>query len=91
MDNADKIKSHAAHEICLTGREKGRMSGIEKVLSSCETSLNLVSSCGNLTINGEKLRITQFNASNGMLEFEGAVSAVKYGGAKQPFLKRIFK
>ena len=80
-----------AHEICLTRREKGSLTGIEKVISSCETSLNLISVCGNLFIGGEKLKIISFNAQNGTLEFEGNVTSIKYSGARQPLIKRIFK
>ncbi|MCI8413608.1 MAG: hypothetical protein HFE47_05910 [Clostridia bacterium] len=89
MENNDR--KHGNHELCVSCREKGSLTGIEKVISSCETSLNLVTSCGNLVIGGEKLKIIKFNAGDGTLEFEGNVSSLKYSGAKQPLIKRIFK
>ncbi|MCI8459670.1 MAG: hypothetical protein HFE46_08435 [Clostridia bacterium] len=92
MDQSVSAKSaRGAHELRLSCREKGNLSGIEKVISSCETSLQLVSSCGGLTITGEKLKIVQFNAQTGALDFEGTVHAVKYSAPKQPLLKRLFK
>ncbi len=90
MENGTENKTRS-HELRLTCREKGSLTGIEKVISSCDTSLNLVSVCGNLVVSGEKLRIVQFNAALGTLEFEGTVSGLRYSGAKQPLLKRIFK
>lgn len=80
-----------SHELKITGRNKGILTGIEKVISSCETALCLVSSCGNLNIAGEKLKIIKFNADDGTLDFEGTVNSMKYSGARTPLLKRIFK
>lgn len=88
QSSENKMRSHELHISC---REKGNLTGIEKVISSCDTALNLISACGNLTVSGEKLKIIKFNASDGTLEFEGSVSAIKYSGAKQPLLKRLFK
>lgn len=75
----------------ISCRQNGNMTGIEKVISSCETALCLVSACGNMTINGEKLKIVKYNADDGTLTFEGTVNSIKYSGAKQPLIKRIFK
>ncbi len=91
MENTENVKLRGGHEFKLICREKGSLTGIEKVVSSCDTSLNLISTCGNLLISGEKLKIIKFNASDGTLDFEGSVQSVKYSGAKQPLFKRIFK
>lgn len=84
-------KPRRNHELKLSERNKGYLTGIEKVISSCDTSLCLVSSCGNLNITGEKLKIIKFNADDGTLDFEGTVNSLKYSGAKQSLIKRIFK
>lgn len=89
MEN-DSKKNHS-HELHIFCREKGNLTGIQKVISSCDTSLVLVSDCGNLTVAGEKLKIVKFDADAGTLSFEGTVNSIKYSGAKQPLLKRIFK
>ena len=82
-------KPRRNHELKLSERNKGYLTGIEKVISSCDTSLCLVSSCGNLNITGENLKIIKFNADDGTLE--GTVNSLKYSGAKQSLIKRIFK
>ncbi|MDE7395088.1 MAG: hypothetical protein K2M95_03070 [Clostridiales bacterium] len=84
----NKAKQHELHIVC---RSKGTLTGIEKVISSNAETLNLVSSCGPLVVSGEKLKILRFNASDGTLEFEGEVNAIKYAAKKQPLLKRLFK
>ena len=91
MENTENVKLRSGHELKLYCREKGSLTGIEKVVSSCDTSLNLISTCGNLLLAGEKLKIIKFNASDGTLDFEGVVHSIKYSGAKQPLLKRLFK
>lgn len=92
MDNSQvNNNNRGGHELRIICREKGSFTGIEKVISSCDTSLSLISSCGNLTVSGEKLKIVKYNAADGTLDFEGNVSQIKYSGAKQSLIKRIFK
>ena len=88
MENTVKL---SGHDLKLNCREKGSMTGIEKVVSSNETAISLISTCGNITISGEKLRITKYDCVSGTLEFEGQVREIKYTGAKQSLLKRLFK
>lgn len=83
--------AHKTHELHINCREKGSLNGMEKVISSCDTMLNLVSACGGLVITGENLKILQFNAETGELDFEGNVFSIKYSAPKKPLLKRIFK
>lgn len=87
MENAP-AKQHTLHVDC---RQKGSLTGIEKVISSNAGTLLLVSSCGQLSIEGSNLKILRFNAADGTLEFEGEVNNIKYAGKKQPLLKRLFK
>ena len=79
------------HELHLSGRNNGSLTGIEKVVSSNAETLNLVSSCGALVIGGTNLKILRFNAADGTLEFKGEVNTMKYSAKKQPLLKRLFK
>ena len=83
-----KGKQHELHIIC---RNKGTLTGIEKVISSNAETLNLVSACGALVVSGTGLKILRFNAADGTLEFEGEVTGLKYAAKKQPLLMRLFK
>lgn len=83
--------SNTNHEFTLKCRSKGSFTGIKKVVSACDTSVSLVSNCGNITISGEKLHIVKYNENDGTLELDGNVNCIKYTGAKQPLLKRLFK
>ena len=77
--------------INLENRSTLSISGIIEVISSCETELVLVSSYGELSIEGKDLKILKFNAEEGLLGAEGTIDSIKYKGAKTPLLKRIFK
>ena len=86
-----EISKGKPHELHINCRNKGTLTGIEKVISSNAETLNLVSSCGALVISGVGLKILRFNASDGTLDFEGEVTGIKYAAKKQPLLKRLFK
>ena len=90
MDNT-VTKTNKNSELHIFNRSRATFSGVEKVIASNETSLSLITSCGNLSVLGEKLKIIKFDAQSGILEFEGTVNSIKYSGVKQPLLKRIFK
>lgn len=79
------------HTLEITSRNSGSLTGIEKVVSSCDTALVLVTSEGGLSIAGTGLKINRFNVDEGTLSFAGTVNSIKYSAAKVPMLKRIFK
>lgn len=84
-------KPRTPHVLQLSCREKGELTGVEKVLAASETALRLRTSCGILVVVGEKLHIVRYDEQSGTLETEGVVSSLKYEGAKVPLFKRIFR
>lgn len=89
METKKEIKK--PHSFEVTNREKCTMTGIEKVISSSETSISLVSSCGGMDISGKGLKISKFDIESGDLSFEGEIDCIKYSAPKVSLLKRIFK
>jgi sporulation protein YabP len=83
-------KPKKPHTLTIDGRDKGMLTGVEKVISSNETGLVLETGAGGLTITGAGLKINKFDMDSGALVFEGTVNSVRYSTAKIPFLKRIF-
>lgn len=78
------------HKIEIENRRKLSVSGVESVDGFTEQVLNLTLCGTKLKIMGEKIKITSFNKSTGLLLAEGEFSDVKYG-AKKAGLKGIFK
>lgn len=79
------------HSFEVKDRSDCSMSGIEKVISSSETSILVVSSKGGMEISGKKLKINMFDIDDGALCFEGEIDCIKYSAPKVPLLKRLFK
>lgn len=89
MEQLPKIKK--IHSITIDSRRKGLVSGVDKVVSSCDTTIVLITSDGGLTIIGKELKINKFSIDDGALSFEGTIDTLKYTAAKTPLLKRLFK
>lgn len=87
----EKKVNAAPHSLTVSERNGGKVSGVTKVLSSNAECLVLVTSCGQMTVNGSELRIDKFCVDDGELAFCGKVDVIKYQTAKAPLLKRIFK
>ena len=79
------------HSFEVDNRNKCSMTGIEKVISSSETSINIISSCGGMEISGKQLKISKYDMEDGTLCFEGEIDCIKYSAPKVPLLKRLFK
>lgn len=91
MENIKQAPLKKPHSIDLSNRKNGAITGVEKVISSCDTCLALATCEGGLTIAGANLKINKFNVDDGTLSFEGEINSLKYNAAKVPVLKRIFK
>ncbi|MCL2798236.1 MAG: YabP/YqfC family sporulation protein [Firmicutes bacterium] len=78
------------HAVSLENREKGTVSGVSKVVSACDSALVLETGQGGLSITGSGIKIARYDDQTGMLAFEGAITSLKYSGAKMPLLKRMF-
>lgn len=86
-----KSVNKKSHSICLENREKVVATGVEKVVSSAENCVKIITSCGAAEIVGRGLKINRYDVEDGRLELNGEADSVKYSVAKPPLLKRIFK
>ncbi len=78
------------HKVEIENRKKLSVSGVETVDGFTEQMLNLTTGGTKLKILGEKIKITSFNKSTGLLLAEGEFSEIKYG-VKKVGIKGIFK
>jgi len=92
MKNSQENKNlpRRAHSINIENRERGLVTGVEKVVSSSDTALTLETTCGGLVISGSGLKINKFDIESGALSFEGVTNNIKYSASKVPLLKRMF-
>lgn len=79
------------HSISIENRSRAALTGVEKVISSNENCIMLLTSNGELGIFGTNLKINKFDNVSGQLSFEGTVNRLQYSAGKEKLLKRIFK
>ena len=79
------------HEVTLINKEKGTITGVNKVLSVKDACIALETSMGELAISGKNFAISGYNEQNKTFSFTGTVSGLNYRGAKEPIFKKIFK
>ena len=70
--------SSAEHHICIYNRKTADLSGITEVENFCETEINLRSPNGDITVEGENLKIESFSVESGKLCIAGDISGVFY-------------
>lgn len=89
MKPDNKIKPK--HNITMESRSHVHVTGVQKVVSSSDRELSLITSDGALDVTGHELKITSFSEADGTLVFGGKVNKLEYAGEKKPLLKRIFR
>ncbi|MCQ2387652.1 MAG: YabP/YqfC family sporulation protein [Clostridia bacterium] len=75
----------------LDGRKRLNMTGVNSVDGYSSQMLNLTVCDCKVRIMGNNINITSFNKSSGNLSAEGDFYEIKYGGKKQPLIKKLLK
>lgn len=93
----ETVRNSSQHHLCLDERNKGVVTGIQKVESFDEALVVLATTQGKLTIKGKGLHVIRVDVERGELEFFGTVDSMVYTelhamskGAKGVF-KRMFQ
>lgn len=81
------------HTIAIDNRSSGTITGVEKVMSSNEKILQLVTSQGGLILQGNNFKIKKFSMEEGILTFEGEVEMIKYMtiNSNKSVIKKLFR
>ncbi|MBO4423005.1 MAG: sporulation protein YabP [Clostridia bacterium] len=81
-------------EIVISGREKLTVSGVDGIISFCETEAVLSTSLGYLAVTGSELKVDGFDRGQGNVIINGCINAVFYPGeknGKNGFFGKLFK
>lgn len=82
------------HSISLKGRSNLVISGVDHIYSFNDKKVELLTSAGKLTVEGEGLDMNKLNLEESIITVEGTVNSISYAKAKKPeekFLKKVFK
>jgi sporulation protein YabP len=66
------------HEFSSKGREGISVSGVSEVISFDDGGVALETVCGSLAIEGEGLRVTTLNISEGIVVVDGKINGLYY-------------
>lgn len=83
--------SNEIDKLCLDGRKRLSMTGVETVDGFTEQVLKLTVSGSKVAVNGSGIKITAFNKATGTLTADGEFHEIRYLSKKAPIVKRLFK
>ena len=79
------------HSLTLEEQNRLNLTGILNVDSFNEKEVCLKLAENTLHITGANLNVEKLNVEEGTLSILGEINTIKYSGAKQSLIKRIFK
>ena len=82
--------SEGVHTLALTSRTHAELSGVTEVLSFDETAVVLSTVCGELTVEGEDLRVGTLDMTRGLLVIDGKVNTLYYTETRQTRKRGFF-
>lgn len=77
--------------LTLDARKKLTLTNVNSVDGFSDRELKLTVSGKKVDIKGQNIKITAFNNVSGNFTADGEFIEIKFGGAKTPIVKRIFK
>ena len=94
--NAQSSMPVAKHDVAIKGRRHIDITGVREVISFDETAVVMSTDGGEMTLEGNDLRIGVLDTERGIVSVEGKINALFYDedaapSDKKRFLGRIFK
>ncbi|MBO5931944.1 MAG: YabP/YqfC family sporulation protein [Clostridia bacterium] len=81
IENAPK--DNKLHSICIQNRKIAHLEGVTDVIRFDENEVLLETACGMLSIDGEGLRLSEWNTERGLATLEGRIDGIEYFDKKQ--------
>ena len=89
MNAEKKENSRQPHTLSMRDRKLLEMRGVTDVISFDEETIELSTSCGNLTVEGNGLHIKVLNLAEGIVSVDGTVGALTYAEQREEGQKGI--
>lgn len=83
MNTENKQIDNKLHNLYVKNRQGAQLEGILEVIRFDENEVLLETVCGTLSIDGEGLHLSEWNAERGLATLEGRVDAITYFDKKQ--------
>lgn len=83
------------HEIRVGMRKEMSITGVKEVISFDETSVSLKSLCGEMTVEGNDLKVGVLDTDKGVVTLEGRIDTIYYSSdtteEKHGFFSKLFR
>ena len=83
MNTENKQSENKLHALSIQNRQGAQLEGVLEVTRFDEREVLLETTCGTLSIDGEGLSLSEWNAERGLAALEGRIDAVTYFDKKQ--------
>lgn len=83
MNTENKQAENKLHSLTIKNRQGTQIEGVLEVIRFDENEVLLETVCGTVSIDGEGLHLSEWNAERGLTGLEGRVDAVTYFDKKQ--------
>ena len=83
MNTESKQPEKRLHSLSIRNRESAQLDGVLEVIRFDEGEVILETTYGTLSIDGEELHLSEWNAERGLATLEGRIDAVTYFDKKQ--------
>lgn len=83
MNTENKQPENKLHSLSIKNRQGAQLEGVLEVIRFDEREVLLETVCGTLSIDGEGLHLSEWNAERGLAALEGRIDAVTYFDKKQ--------
>ena len=95
MTDVTSNAGESKHSVSLFSRKKAEIEGVKEVESFDEATVILQTHCGEMTLEGEGLRVGTLDTVRGVISVTGQIRALYYSDtaskAKRPLFSRLFR
>ena len=85
-------KAGCSHSLCMEGRARAVITGVEDVDCFSGEMAVVITSMGEMTLTGAELKVARLDIQAGEVEIEGRIDAIDYGAVKKSgLLARLFR
>ena len=95
MNETQSGREKTAHEFSVVSRKQMAIDGVKDVIGFDETSVQLTTYNGDMTVEGNGLHILVLDVERGVVTLEGRIDSVFYsdpsGSEKRSFWERLVK
>lgn len=83
MSIENRQPENKSHSLSIKNRQSAQLEGVLEVIRFDEREVLLETVCGTLSIDGEGLSLSEWNAERGWAALDGRIDAVTYFDKKQ--------